>query len=139
MKFYIKFFCIIVSAIFVLIGCEEEKTEVATPEKMIGKWYLIDRGPNLDSTITACEKREYLVFRDDFSAMRHQDCLPKSDTEGSWQIIDGKCMMLMKVVFQGRTISDSTEYIEFKLIEPTKIKVEKKYDLFTVWGIYQKQ
>lgn len=130
---------------FCLIACNEpEKTIPITPEQMIGTWYLIDRGPEIGDTtaISACEKREYLEFKSDYSSLRHQDCLPKTDTYGSWTVVDGKCMMRMKLVFSGNNIkflvSDSTEQIEFKLIAADKIKVEKKISLMLVWGIYQK-
>lgn len=123
------------------IACDEsDKVISVTPEQMIGTWYLINRGPEIGDTtaISACEKREYLEFRNDNTSMRHQDCLPKSDTNGSWEIVDGKCMMRMYITFQGLVVSDSTEQIEFKLIEKNKIRVEKQLSFVLVWGIYQK-
>jgi hypothetical protein len=116
-----------------------ESTEPITYEKMYGNWYLIDRGPVIDSSITACEKREYVTFRTDTTCMRHQDCLPKTENEGTWRVENGKCYMRMYLVFNGMIVSDSTDDIEFKMIAPDKIKVEKQYPLFLVWGIYQKQ
>ncbi len=126
---------------FIFSACEtpEEPSESLTAESMVGTWYLIDRGPNLtDDGITECEKREFLVFRNDFTAMRHQDCLPKSDTEGVWSIVDGKCSLLMEINFNGMQVSNDSVPIEFVYVTETKIKVQKQYPLFVAWGIYEK-
>lgn len=130
----------LVLLLFGFFACDESDKyeDAATYEKMIGTWYLIDRGPDIDSSITACEKREYLVFRDNSTSMRHQDCLPKSDTEGRWEIVNGKCMMRMYITFQGLVVSDSTQQIEFELIASDKVKVQKRFPIFLAWGIYQK-
>jgi len=137
------FFCLttIVCLMLGFYACDEPMKKIdepITPEKMIGTWYLVDRGPNLDSAITACEKREYLVFKADSSAMRHQDCLPKTDNLGTWEIVDGKCMIRMDIVFDGVQVSNTSEQIEFQLVATDKIKVQKQFPLFLAWGIYQK-
>ncbi len=126
--------------LILFISCEDSDkfNEPVTYEKMMGTWYLVDRGPNLDSTITACEKREYLIFRADSTAMRHQDCLPKSESEGVWRVANGKCMMKMDIIFNGVQVSTVNEEIEFELNESNEIKVQKKYPLFIAWGIYKK-
>lgn len=129
--------------VITLVGffaCEEPDLfdEPATYENMIGTWNLIERGPELGVPITDCEKREYLIFRADYSVMRHQDCLPKSDTIGSWQIIDGKCMVRIDVVFRDVQISTIDEPVAFELIATDKLRVENQYPLFLAYGIYQK-
>lgn len=129
-----------ISVLLGFLACEQAKDPVAMPltaEAVEGKWMLYDRF-TLDS-VSVCEKQEYYIFNlADSTVLRHQECLPKSNTYGTWKVSNDTLYVFINIVQNNVQIASLSEPLKCVLISDNTFQTNRSYFGVQLWSKYQK-